>query len=218
VEPEVRDETAVVELCATKGPLWRWIRGIRRRRPFLTAAFVVAATMHTLLSDARPYDLLRPTASPRFFIPWLLILFGIGVRLWGSGNLRKNREITDTGIYRLVRHPLYLGSLAFFLAYFLTVGDPRLGIVLFVVLVLLVYYPTMLTEEEYLTLKFPGQFARYQPPPRLLPDLRRLPEAVETDRFELRAAYRNLGFRSAWFLVLLPLYLRLIEQVQIVLF
>ena len=136
------------------------------------------------------------------------------MRLWGSGNLRKNQEITSTGIYQLVRHPLYLGNLAFLLAYFLTVGDPRIGIALFALLVAVVYYPTMLGEEEYLTLKFPGIFANYRPPPRLIPDLRRLPEALRSDRFELRKAYGNLGFRSIWFLIGLPLFLRALRWVQ----
>jgi protein-S-isoprenylcysteine O-methyltransferase Ste14 len=214
VEPEVRREDAVDSLREERG--WRWtsIRWIRRRRPFLTATVIAAATGHTLLTDAVPVDLLAPHPSIRFFLPWILVLFGIAVRLWGSGNLRKNEEITSSGIYRLVRHPLYLGSLSFFLAYFLTVGDIRVGMALFGILVVLVYYPTMLAEEEYLTLKFPAQVSRYRPPPRLLPDPRRIGEALETDRFETRAATRNLGFRSFWFLLLLPLYLRLLGWAQ----
>jgi hypothetical protein len=159
-------------------------------------------------------DLLQPTPSPRFLLAWALMVFGVSVRLWGSGNLRKNQEITRTGVYALVRHPLYTGSLSLFLAYFLTVGDPVVGIILFGLLVGLVYYPTMLGEEEYLTLKFPGQFASYRPPPRLLPDPRRVGEAIDSDRFEFAAAYRNLGFRSVWFLIGLPLFLRLLDWVQ----
>lgn len=209
-----RSEHEVAELKKGRGGLWPLIRWIHKRRPFLTAAIVLGAPAHTLLTDARPMDLLDPASGPRFWVAWGLMLFGVLIRLWGSGNLRKNQEITNTGLYVLVRHPLYLGSLAFFLAYFLTVGDPTVGILLFLLLTLGVYYPTMLSEEEYLTLRFPDQFSRYSPPPRLLPDPRRIGDALETDRFDLRAAYGNLGFRSAWFLVALPIFLALLDRID----
>jgi hypothetical protein len=150
----------------------------------------------------------------RFVLPWLLIVIGIVARLWGAGNLRKSQEITYRGIYRLVRHPLYLGSLAFFLAYFLTVGHPWVGTALFCLLLGGVYYPTMLSEEAYLIRTFPEQFSLYDPPPRLLPDLTRLPEALRSDRFDVGVAYHNLGFRSLWFAVALPTFLRLLAWAQ----
>lgn len=170
---------------------------------------VVLAPCIALISGAAPTDLLTPRASPDFLIPWALSIFGVAVRLWGSGNLRKNEEITRTGVYALLRHPLYLGSLSVFLAYFITIGDPFVGVILFALLVGGIYYPTMLSEEEYLGFKFPGQFATYRAPPRLVPDLSRLREAIRSDRFSARAAYKNLGFRSLWILLLLPLFLRL---------
>jgi hypothetical protein len=132
------------------------------------------------------------------------------VRVWGSGNLRKAQEITRTGVYRMVRHPLYTGSLAFFLAYFLAVGDAAVGLGLFVALTLLVYYPTMLGEEEYLALKFPEQEAQRERVPRLIPNPLRLPAALRTDRFTWEAAYHNLGIRSFGFLLFLPLLLEVL--------
>ncbi|MEX2583254.1 MAG: methyltransferase [Gemmatimonadota bacterium] len=210
----VRSEAAVGELRAARGGTWPLIRRIHRRRPLLTAIVVLAAPVHTLLTEAAPADLLEPSASPRFVLPWALMVFGFAVRLWGSGNLRKNQEITTSGIYVLVRHPLYLGSLALFLAYFLSVGDLRVGLTLFAVLVGFVYFPTMLGEEEYLELKLPSQFSSYNPSPRLIPHLGRLPEAIRSDRFEIGAAYRNLGFRTAWFLLLLPLFLEILDRLD----
>lgn len=214
MEERIRSDLSVWELRSSKGRIWQAIRWIHRRRPLLTALLVLIAPAHTLVSGAEPVDLLSMRVNARFLFAWILMLFGFGVRLWGSGNLRKNQEITCSGIYVLVRHPLYVGSLAFFLAYFLTVGDLKVGLTLFGLLLLLVYYPTMLGEEEYLTLKFPGQFSRYSPPPRLFPDLRRLPEAMRTDRFDFTAAYRNLGFRGGWFILALPLFLRLLDWIQ----
>jgi protein-S-isoprenylcysteine O-methyltransferase Ste14 len=212
-DPAARSALETERVRDQRGGKWRIIRSIHRRRPLLTAVLVLAAPAHSLLTDTFAFDLLGSDRSWRFFVPWLLVLFGVAVRLWGSGNLRKNREITDSGVYRLVRHPLYLGSLAFFLAYFLTAVDPRVGFLLFAVLVAFVYYPTMLSEEEFLALRFP-ELSTYDRPPRLIPDLRRFPEALRTDRFDARAAYRNLGFRSAWFVLVLPLFLRILRWIQ----
>jgi protein-S-isoprenylcysteine O-methyltransferase Ste14 len=42
----------------------------------------------------------------------LLVAFaGECVRVWAAGHLEKGREITRSGPYRFVRHPLYVGSI-----------------------------------------------------------------------------------------------------------
>lgn len=196
------------------GPLWRVIRWIHRRRPLLTAFFVLAVIGLALAGDAPPADVIRPRGTVEFIVPWLLMIIGVGIRIWGAGNLRKNTEITRSGVYRMVRHPLYVGSLAMYLALFLTVGDALFGAVLFVLMVVLVYYPTMLDEEAHLESTFPEQTTDYSDLPRLLPSLRRLPQAVRTDRFSLAAARDNLGLRSLGFLIVLPLLLELIRWVK----
>lgn len=210
----IRTHAEIERIRAGRGGVWRLIHAIHRRRPLLTAVIVLAAPAYTLVASVPVPDLLGSDRSWRFFVPWLLMLGGLAVRLWGSGNLRKNQEITDTGIYRVVRHPLYLGSLAFLLAYFLTATAPGVGVTLFAILVAFVYYPTMLSEEEYLALKFPEVASRKEFAWRLLPDPRRLGDAFSSDRFSLRSAYRNLGFRGAWFLLALPVFLRVLDWVQ----
>lgn len=192
-------------------PLIHWVH---RRRPLLTAAFVVAVVGAALLDEEPPARLLEPSASALFVLPWMLMGLGVGVRIWGAGNLRKNQEITRTGIYRMVRHPLYLGSLSVFLAFFLTVGDPARGAALFLAMVVLVYYPTMISEEDHLRRHFPEQTRDYDGLPRLLPNVLRLPEALATDRFTLAAAHANLGVRSLGFLVALPIFLELLRWVE----
>jgi protein-S-isoprenylcysteine O-methyltransferase Ste14 len=35
---------------------------------------------------------------------------GEAIRIWAAGHLEKGREVTQSGPYRLTRHPLYVGS------------------------------------------------------------------------------------------------------------
>lgn len=39
-----------------------------------------------------------------------MALAGEGIRIWAAGHLEKGREVTRSGPYRVVRHPLYIGS------------------------------------------------------------------------------------------------------------
>lgn len=191
--------------------LWEPIRWIHRRRPLLTAGFVLAALAHSLFTGAEPARLLDPEPTGRFIVPWLAMLLGVVIRVWGSGNLYKNQEITSSGIYAMVRHPLYTGSLLFFLAYFVAIGDPWVGLALFVAMVLVVYYPTMIDEEAHLVARFPEQVEPHRGLPRLVPNPLRLPSAMRSDRFSFGAARRNLGLRSFSFLLLLPLLLEAVR-------
>ena len=198
-----------------EGALWSAIRWIHRRRPLLTAVFVIGVILLALLDDTTPARLLRPRPDAGFVLPWLLMVAGVAIRIWGAGNLQKNQEVTRTGIYRMVRHPLYVGSLAMFLAMFVTVGSALIGAVLFLTMVGLVYYPTMLDEEAYLESKFPDDFVEHASLPRLIPNPLRLGEALRTDRFTVRAATGNLGIRSLGFLIALPLLLEVIRMLEV---
>ncbi|HET7275006.1 MAG TPA: methyltransferase [Longimicrobiaceae bacterium] len=199
---------------ALGGSLGGVIRWVHNRRPLLTAIFVVGMIAYVLWRDLPPLDLLTLDVSGLFLLVWAIVIAGVAIRIWGSGNLRKNREITRTGIYCLVRHPLYTGSLLVFLGFFLSVGAPIVGLVVFLAMVILVYYPTMMSEEAHLASKFPEQADLYVSIPRLIPDPRHLPEAIRTERFTFEAARKNLGLRSLWTIVLLPLFLELLRFAQ----
>jgi protein-S-isoprenylcysteine O-methyltransferase Ste14 len=41
---------------------------------------------------------------------FVVALIGESIRLWAAGHLEKGREVTRSGPYRFVRHPLYVGS------------------------------------------------------------------------------------------------------------
>jgi rfaE bifunctional protein nucleotidyltransferase chain/domain len=75
-----------------------WLKLLQRKRValgFLCAAIALA--------------LARPT--PLSIVAGLLVaLPGELLRIWAAGHITKGREVTRSGPYQLVRHPLYLGS------------------------------------------------------------------------------------------------------------
>lgn len=88
-------------------------------------------------------------------------LVGEVVRLWAAGHIEKGREITQSGPYRFVRHPLYLGSTV------LGVGFAIAARSVTVALVVLVYLGVTLTaavrtEEARLDAEFDGAYSHYR--------------------------------------------------------
>ena len=75
-----------------------WLKFLQRRR--VAIGFLLAIVV---------YWLAHPT--PSSIVAGLLIaLPGEILRIWAAGHITKGREVTQSGPYRLVRHPLYLGS------------------------------------------------------------------------------------------------------------
>ncbi|HEX9944446.1 MAG TPA: methyltransferase [Thermoanaerobaculia bacterium] len=181
----------------------RSFRWIARRRGALTVALALVALASALWGRRGPVDLFGPGASPFGGLLWALTILGTLVRIWGAGNLRKNKEVTRTGIYRMVRHPLYLGNCLIYLAFLLSLAGPVVGSSLFLLLYAL-HYPLMLQEEERLAREYPEQFETWQGTPRLLPDLSAFGEALANDCFCFRRAWQNRAYRTLWAPVLLP--------------
>lgn len=61
------------------------------------------------LSAAVAFVLARPTRTS-LVVGLVVAAAGELLRLWAAGHIEKGREITRSGPYRFVRHPLYLGS------------------------------------------------------------------------------------------------------------
>jgi steroid 5-alpha reductase family enzyme len=104
--------------------------------------------------------LARPT--PRSLAAGLLVaLAGEGVRLWASGHIDKGREITRSGPYQFVRHPLYLGSTIIGLGFIIAAQSVAAGAIVLVYLgVTLV--AAMRTEEATLDARFAGEYSAYR--------------------------------------------------------
>ena len=92
--------------------------GLRRlfliARARVAAGFVVAAAAFWL---ARPTWMSLAAGAP-------LAAAGALLRVWAAGHLRKGEEVTRSGPYRRLRHPLYWGSLVMGLGFALAAADP----------------------------------------------------------------------------------------------
>lgn len=175
-----------------------------RRRGPLSVLIGLIAVAYALWGEKAPLDFIGPGSSPYWFVPWSLALAGAGVRIWGAGNLSKNQEVTRTGIYRMVRHPLYLGNNLIYLAFLISLDGVLMGSLLFLCLLVAVHYPSMVQEEARLAREYPHQFEASMGTPRLLPNVLSVREALATDRCSFQRILRNYGLRGLWGPVLLP--------------
>ena len=91
----------------------------------------------------------------------LVALAGEGLRFWASGHIDKGREITRSGPYRFVRHPLYLGSTIIGFGFIIAAQSVVVAVIALVYLgVTLV--AAMRTEESSLDARFAGEYSAYR--------------------------------------------------------
>jgi protein-S-isoprenylcysteine O-methyltransferase Ste14 len=112
------------------------------------------------LSGVVAYWLARPTPGS-IALGMSIAATGELLRIWAAGHLDKGREITRSGPYRFVRHPLYLGSALMGVG--LTVAARSWPVAVLVIMYLaLTYGAAIRTEEAALDARFAGAYAEYR--------------------------------------------------------
>ncbi len=91
----------------------------------------------------------------------LLIFTGLIIRTMAAGTIKKNESLATTGIYSVVRHPLYFGSFLTSLGFAL-VCNSKLIWAYFLLFFPLSYIPAMILEEKYLETIFGKEFIFYK--------------------------------------------------------
>jgi protein-S-isoprenylcysteine O-methyltransferase Ste14 len=117
---------------------------------------------------------------------------GEAIRIWAAGHLRKSREVTVSGPYRWVAHPLYVGS---------SVMGLGLGLAcrsITVAVLIAVYLVTTLTaaiknEEAFLRRTFGDQYDLYKSG---VAAKRREHSAASQRRFSIEQAIANHEYRA----------------------
>jgi len=136
------------------------------------------------LSAAVALWLVQPT-STSLAVGMAIALAGEAIRVWAAGHIDKGREITTSGPYRFVRHPLYCGSAVIGIGF--AVASRSWLVVGIVVLYLgLTLMAAIRTEEATLDNRFDGEYTEYREG-RL---------AVTARRFQWVRAWKNREYRA----------------------
>jgi protein-S-isoprenylcysteine O-methyltransferase Ste14 len=152
-----------------------WVRKLARARVPLGFAFGIL-----VLWLASPTPTLLLIGLP-------IALLGEALRVWAAGHLEKSREVTQSGPYRLFRHPLYVGSSVMGAGLAVAAGSVT------VTLLVLTYLIATLgaavrTEEAFLRTTFGGDYDAYKAGKGSQPAARR--------QFSLARAVRNREYRA----------------------
>ena len=103
----------------------------------------------------------RPSWPRWFMTGTLLSIAGIAMRFWAGGYVKKDKELATTGPYAYVRNPLYVGNVLIALGFCILSGRAW-SFLVFVVLYLWLYIPSIRKEERTLSKLFGDDFVRYK--------------------------------------------------------
>lgn len=104
--------------------------------------------------------LARPTWSS-IVIGLAVCAFGLLIRAWASGHIKKEKELAMSGPYQFTRNPLYLGN--FLLGLSITIGANSWWCAGLFAVYFLVFYPPVIREErERMKRLFPKQYEEYK--------------------------------------------------------
>jgi protein-S-isoprenylcysteine O-methyltransferase Ste14 len=99
----------------------------------------------------------------RVSLAWgtVVAILGEALRIWAAGHLNKSREVTMSGPYRWLAHPLYAGSSIMGVG--LALASNRVGVVVLVLLYLAVTLTAAIrSEEAFLRSAFGDDYDRYR--------------------------------------------------------
>jgi protein-S-isoprenylcysteine O-methyltransferase Ste14 len=145
-----------------------------------------------------------------------IAVFGLALRAWAAGHIRKNAQLATSGPYAYTRNPLYLGSFIMGLGFTIAAGRWWLGL-FFAALFLGIYLPVMRVEAATLAELFGEDYKCYaERVPLFFPRLTAYrDEQTRGLKFDssLYLRYReyqaSLGFSLAWILLAVKaIYLR----------
>jgi protein-S-isoprenylcysteine O-methyltransferase Ste14 len=134
--------------------------------------------------------LAQPTART-IAVGMSIAAIGEAIRIWAAGHLNKAREVTSSGPYRFVGHPLYLGSSIMGLGLAIACNS------VIVAALVALYLATTITaaiksEEAFLRRHFGEQYDLYR---RGIAAQRRSPSTMRR-RFSVRQVIANREYRA----------------------
>jgi protein-S-isoprenylcysteine O-methyltransferase Ste14 len=154
---------------STKRSIYRE-SGARRLRYWilLILAFLLLTRGHQL---PWPFDVrIIPGTEAVQWMAGILCIAGLVFCVWaratlgrnwsGTITLKEGHELIERGPYRFVRHPIYTGLLAMFLATAIRSGHP--GGIVALILAFASFWIKLREEEKLMLQQFPDQYRSYQ--------------------------------------------------------
>lgn len=131
-------------------------------------ALLLARIPASILMGVAILLLARPTASSWLWGA-LVVALGEALRIWASGHIHKSAEVTCTGPYAMVRHPLYLGHFLIACGFCLA-GHNLIAFIIVAIAFFIIYMPTWKNEEKNLINLFGDTYRDFMATtPALLP-------------------------------------------------
>lgn len=119
----------------------------------------------TLLLDKIPNSIRLIIGLPILFIAGYLARKGLQIVF---GEVRENLEVIDKGVFKIVRHPIYLGSILFYLGLIILTCSVASAVVWIITIIF--YYYISRYEEELLLKEFGTKYKNYmERVPMLIP-------------------------------------------------
>lgn len=128
----------------------------------------------------------------------IISVWGLLIRAWASGHIRKNETLAISGPYAYTRNPLYVGSFVMGLGFTIAAGVWWLAI-LFAILFLGIYLPVMRVEEKELIAIFGETFENYaKKVPLFIPRLTAfMDENSSSNKFEMELYLKYREYQAA---------------------
>lgn len=117
-------------------------------------------------------------------------LVGETLRIWAAGHLNKSREVTSSGPYRYVAHPLYVGSSVMGVGLAIASANP-IAAALIALYLVVTLRAAIRNEETFLRRTFGEQYARYRGQHAVGGS-----PAIEVRRFSIAQAVANREHRA----------------------
>jgi protein-S-isoprenylcysteine O-methyltransferase Ste14 len=117
---------------------------------------------------------------------------GEAIRIWAAGHLRKSREVTVSGPYRWIAHPLYVGSSVMGVGLAIACGSVIVAALIAVYLVATLT-AAIKSEEAFLRRTFGEQYDLYKSG---VAAKRRERSAASSRRFSVDQAIANREYRA----------------------
>src|SRR6185369_10117217 len=132
---------------------------VRRRVAITLGLLAVLLVVDGLVFHGRPRDV-TDWSQPLVVAGILAIFFGLVIRAWAAGTLRKQKQLATSGPYAWVRHPLYLGSFLM-MGGFAALAFHPFSLLLIAVPLGWIYWHTIRSEERQMIKLFPLEWADY---------------------------------------------------------